>query len=72
MAAVRRFHAFGVVVMPHKGAIHSFMLIGEERDGGYTYLFSKDLPGFTFMLEPGEVELSRLSLMSSSRLLGLI
>ena len=45
--------------MPHKGAIHSFMLIGEERDGGYTYLFSKDLPGFTFMLEPGEVEFCR-------------
>ena len=25
-----------------------------EREGGYTYIESPDLPGFTFMLEPGE------------------
>jgi hypothetical protein len=33
---------------------HTFTLIGEEREGGYTYVHSPDLPGFTFMLEPGE------------------
>lgn len=30
------------------------MLIGHEREGGYIYITSPDLPGFTFMLEPGE------------------
>ena len=29
-------------------------LIGEEREGGYTYVTSPELPGFTLMLEPGE------------------
>ena len=29
-------------------------LIGHRRDGGYTYITSPDLPGFTFLLEPGE------------------
>ena len=29
-------------------------LIGHPREGGYTYLTSPELPGFTFMLEPGE------------------
>ncbi len=28
--------------------------IAHEREGGYTYITSPDLPGFTFMLEPGE------------------
>ena len=31
-------------------------LIGHEREGGYTYINSPQLPGFTFMLEPGEDE----------------
>ena len=30
------------------------MFIGHEREGGYTYIMSRQLPGFTFMLEPGE------------------
>lgn len=30
--------------------------IGHEREGGYTYITSPQLPGFTFMLEPGENE----------------
>ena len=29
-------------------------LIGDEREGGYTYITCRQLPGFTFMLEPGE------------------
>ena len=28
--------------------------IGHERGGGYTYITSPQLPGFTFMLDPGE------------------
>ena len=32
----------------------SITLIGHEREGGYIYLNSPDLPGFTFMLNPGE------------------
>lgn len=28
--------------------------IGHEREGGYTYITCRELPGFTFMLEPGE------------------
>ena len=32
----------------------SISLIGHEREGGYTYITSPQLPGFTFMLEPGE------------------
>ena len=28
--------------------------IGHKREGGYTYITSPQLPGFTFMLEPGE------------------
>src|SRR5689334_15910968 len=31
-------------------------LIGQEREGGYTFITSPDLPGFSFMLEPGETE----------------
>ena len=31
-------------------------LHGHERDGGYTYITSPELPGFSFMLEPGEDE----------------
>ncbi len=31
-------------------------LIGHEREGGYVYITSPQLPGFTFMLEPGEEE----------------
>lgn len=31
-------------------------LNGVEREGGYTYITSPELPGFTFMLEPGEDE----------------
>jgi hypothetical protein len=31
-------------------------LIGEAREGGYYYLTSPDLPGFTFMLEPSEAD----------------
>ena len=32
----------------------SIAFIGHEREGGYTYITSPQLPGFTFMLEPGE------------------
>lgn len=32
----------------------SATLIGERRRGGYYYLKSKDLPGFTFLLTPDE------------------
>ena len=31
-------------------------LMLDEREGGYTYITSPQLPGFTFMLEPGEDE----------------
>ncbi|MEX2200664.1 MAG: hypothetical protein WD711_04650 [Dongiaceae bacterium] len=36
--------------------IHTITLIGNERGGGYTYLTSPELPGFSFMLEPGEAD----------------
>ena len=32
----------------------SITLIGHEREGGYTYITSPQLSGFTFMLNPGE------------------
>jgi hypothetical protein len=35
----------------------TFRLIGESCEGGYTYVTSPDLPGFTFMLEPNEEDL---------------
>jgi hypothetical protein len=34
----------------------SATLIGEPRDGGYYYLKSPDLPGFTFLISPEESE----------------
>ena len=37
----------------------SITLIGNEREGGYTYITSPQLPGFTFMLEPGEEQTLR-------------
>ena len=30
--------------------------IGHEREGGYVFITSPELPGFTFMLAPGEAE----------------
>lgn len=29
-------------------------LIGENREGGYVFVHSPELPGFSFLLEPGE------------------
>jgi len=34
----------------------SAQLIGEQREGGYYYLKSPDLPGFTFLISPEESE----------------
>lgn len=35
-------------------------LIGQEREGGYIYLTSPELKGFSFMLEPGEDDLKAI------------
>lgn len=36
-----------------------FTLIGEEREGGYIFVSSSDLRGFTLMLEPGERDIEK-------------
>jgi hypothetical protein len=36
--------------------IGSATLIGEPREGGYYYLKSEDLPGFTFLVAPDEAQ----------------
>src|ERR1700719_1289276 len=42
---------FGRTVIKKTGTA---IFTGEERDGGYYYLKSADLPGFTFLMTPDE------------------
>ena len=34
----------------------SITLVGQKREGGYVFITSPDLPGFTFLLEPNEIK----------------
>jgi hypothetical protein len=50
---------FGRSIIKRTG---SATLIGEQREGGYYYLKSTDLPGFTFLLAPEEAsDIEKLS-----------
>jgi hypothetical protein len=40
--------------------LNKFTLYGEEREGGYMYVTSSDLPGFSFMLEPSEKDVESM------------
>ncbi len=35
---------------------HAIALVGEARPNGYMFLKSPDLPGFSYMLSPGEYD----------------
>jgi hypothetical protein len=43
-------------VRPRPTVGKNFHLISEEREGGYLFVRSPDLPGFTMMLDPGADE----------------
>jgi predicted RNase H-like HicB family nuclease len=52
-----KFRRFIARIIGHSGLTgNSATLFGERRDGGYYFLTSQDLPGFTFLLTPEEAE----------------
>jgi hypothetical protein len=43
-------------LIPLRFHSRTISLIGREREGGYTFITSPQMPGFSFMLKPGEAE----------------